>query len=55
MLVRCSKVHPQAAHGVVHAGEYLHRRVARIVANELFIDLEDALEFAIKGGAVDVR
>ena len=49
------KVHPQAAHGVVHAGEDLHGRVARIVADKLFVDLENALQLAIEGGAVDVR
>ena len=49
------KVHPQAAHGVVHAGEDLHGRVTGIVADELLVDFENALELAIESGAVDVR
>ena len=41
------EVHPQAAHGVVHAGEDLHRLVARIDADELLVDLENAAELAV--------
>src|SRR5208337_3166088 len=48
------EVNPQAAHGVVHAGKDLHGGVARIVADELLVDLEDAFEFAVERGAVDV-
>ncbi len=36
------EVHPEAAHGVVHAGEDLHGNFAGVVANELLVDLEDA-------------
>ena len=48
------EVHPQPAHGVVHAGEDLHRRVARIVADKLLVDLENAFELAVEDLAVDV-
>ena len=49
------EVDPQAAHGVVHAGEDLHRLLARIDADELLVDLENAVELAVQRGAVDVR
>ena len=49
------EVHPQPAHGVVHAGEDLHGHIARIVAHELLVDFEDAFELAVERGAVDVR
>jgi hypothetical protein len=48
------EVDPEAAHGVVHAGEDLHGHVARIVADELLVDFENAFELAIERGAVDV-
>src|SRR5258706_12129821 len=47
-------VHPQASHGVVHAREDFHRDVARIVADEFLVDLENAFELSIKNFAVDV-
>src|ERR1019366_2084340 len=47
-------IHPQAAHGVVHAGENLHGHVARIVADKLLVDFEDALQLAVESFAVDV-
>src|SRR6266404_4431781 len=47
-------VHPQASHGVVHAREDFHRDVARIVADEFLVDLENAFELSIKNLAVDV-
>ena len=42
------EVDPQAAHGVMHAGENLHRPVARIVADELLVNFENAFELAIE-------
>ncbi len=48
------EVDPQAAHGVVHAGEDLHGHIARVVADELLVDFENAFELAIEGLAVDV-
>ena len=47
-------VHPQAAHGVVHAGEDFHGHVARIVADKLLVNFQNAFEFAIKHLAIDV-
>src|SRR5713226_6719984 len=47
-------IHPQAAHGVVHAGEDFHGHVARIVAHKLFVNFEDAFQLAIKHLAIDV-
>src|SRR4051794_588167 len=47
-------VYPQAAHGVVHAGEDLHGHFARIVADEFFVDFEDAFELAVERLAIDV-
>ena len=48
-------IDPEAAHGVVHAGENLHGHVARIVADKLLVDFEDAFELAVESLAVDVR
>src|SRR5690242_177447 len=47
-------VHPHAAHGVVHAGENLHRLFARVHAEKLFVDFQNAFEFAVEGLARDV-
>src|SRR5438270_385835 len=38
----------------MHAWENLHRRSTRIVADKLFVDLENAFELAVEGGAVNV-
>ena len=48
------EIYPQPAHGVVHAGEYFHRRVARIVAHKLFVDFKNPFQFAVENLAVDV-
>ncbi|MCU1226923.1 MAG: hypothetical protein JWQ42_5016 [Edaphobacter sp.] len=52
------EVDPEAAHGVVHAGEDLHGDLARVVAYELLVDLEDAFELVLslrrKVGDVEV-
>ena len=48
------EVDPEAAHGVVHAGEDLHGHFAGIVADELLVDFEDAFELAIQRFAIDV-
>jgi hypothetical protein len=48
------EVHPQAAHGVVDAGEDLHRHLARVVADELLVDLKDAVEL-VQLGRREVR
>ena len=48
------EVDPEAAHGVVHAGEDLHGHFARIVADKLLVDFENAFELAVQRGAVDV-
>ena len=48
------EVDPQSAHGVVHAGEDLHRGLARIIADKLLVDLQDAFELAIERRAIDV-
>ena len=48
------EVDPEAAHGVVHAGEDLHGDVAGVVAYEFLVDFEDAFELAAKRGSVDV-
>ena len=42
------EVNPQAAHGVVHAREDLHRYFARIVADKLFVNFEDALKLTVQ-------
>src|SRR4030095_9296805 len=47
-------IDPETAHRVVHAGEDFHGRVAGIVADELFVDLENAFEFLVENLAVDV-
>jgi len=47
-------IDPQSTHGVVHAGENLHRRVARIVAHKLLVDFQDTFEFAIQNLAIDM-
>ena len=41
------EIHPQAAHGVMHSGEDLHGHVARVVADELFVDLQNAFELPV--------
>ncbi len=38
----------------MHAGENLHRRIARIIADELLVNFEDAFQFAVERFAVDV-
>ena len=48
------EVDPEAAHGVVHAGEDLHRHFARIVADKLLVDFQNAFELAVQRFAVDV-
>ncbi len=49
------EVDPKAAHGVVHAREDLHRLHARIDADELLVDLQNAAELVVQRLAVDVR
>ena len=41
-------VHPEPAHRVVHAGKDLHRDLARVLAHELLVDLEDAPELDVE-------
>src|SRR5208337_1414964 len=48
------EVNPEAAHGVVHAREDLYGDVARIVADKLLVNLEDAFELTVERGTVDV-
>ena len=48
------EVHPQSAHGVVHAGKNLHRCVARIVAYELFVNFQNPFQFAVENLPVNV-
>src|SRR5713101_4444290 len=48
-------IHPEAAHGVVHAGKNLHRRFARIVPDKLLVDFEDAFQLAVESLAVNMR
>src|SRR5438477_10954762 len=52
---RLIEVHPQSAHGVVHAGENLHRRSAWIVAYKLLVNFQNAFELAIESGAINMR
>ena len=51
---RLPEIHPKTAHGVVHTGEDLHGSVARIVADELLVNLKYSFKFAIKRRAIDV-
>src|SRR5882724_8595034 len=48
------EIDPKSAHGVMHAGEYLHGDFARVVADELLIDLKDAFELAVERGGINV-
>src|SRR5215470_19849962 len=48
-------VDPEAAHRVVHAGEDLHRHARRVVADELLVDLDDALQLLLELLAAEVR
>ena len=48
-------VHPDAAHGVVHTGENLHRLDAGIHADEFLVDFEDPFEFAVEHFFGNVR
>src|SRR5215813_4368293 len=41
-------IHPEAAHGVVHAGKDLHRNFTRIVADKLLVDFQNAFELAVQ-------
>src|SRR5258708_2789115 len=54
-ICRLLVIDPEAAHGVVHAGKNLHGCVARIVANKLLVDFEDALQLAVERLAVTMR
>src|SRR5215472_1118531 len=47
-------VDPEAAHGVVHAREDLHRHFTRIVADKLLVDFQNAFQLAVKRVAVYV-
>src|SRR5208283_2114177 len=47
-------VDPEAAHGVVHAGEDLHGDFARVVADELLVDFEYAFKFTIQSLTINV-
>src|SRR5215813_13192267 len=47
-------IHPEAAHGVVHAGKDLHRHFTRIVADKLFVDFQNAFQLAAQRVAVYV-
>ena len=49
------EVHPKSAHRVVHARKDLHRLHARIDADELLVDFEDAAELVVQRLAIDVR
>src|SRR3954462_10976550 len=48
-------IHPEPAHGVMHAGENLHGRVPRIVALNLFVDLENAFQLSVENLAINMR
>src|SRR2546423_8474844 len=48
------EIYPEPAHRVVHAGEDLHRSVARIIPHKLFVDLKYSFKFAIECRAIDV-
>src|SRR5208337_2396193 len=47
-------IDPETAHGVVHARENLHGNFARIVADKLLVDFQDAFQFAVESLGVDV-
>src|SRR5580658_12105 len=47
-------IDPHSAHGVVHAGENLHGRDTRIVADKFFVNFENAFQLAVENLAVDV-
>ena len=47
-------IDPEAAHGVVHARENLHGRDARIDADKLLVDFENAFQLAVERLGVDV-
>ena len=51
---RLVEVHPQAAHGVMHARENLHWRGARIVAHKLLINFQNTFKLSVERGAVNV-
>src|SRR5579871_5230297 len=48
------EVDPEAAHGVVHAGEDLHGDFAGVVAYELLVDFEYAFKFTVQSCSIDV-
>src|SRR5207245_3102626 len=48
-------VHPESPHRVVHAGENLHRDLARILADELLVDLQDAAKLDVELPPGNVR
>src|SRR5262249_53226163 len=47
-------VDPQPAHRIVHSREHAHRHLGRVVADELLVDLDDALELLLQRGAPQV-
>ena len=47
-------IHPEPAHGVVHAGKDFHRRGAWIIAHELLVDFQDAFQLAVENGRINV-
>src|SRR5260370_21803177 len=52
---RLLEINPEAAHGVVHAGENLHWRLVGIIPVKLLINFQDNFEFAVERGAVNMR
>ena len=51
---RLLEIDPQPAHGVMHARENLHRRVARVIAHKLLVDFENAFQLAVQNLPVDM-
>src|SRR5260370_26214857 len=51
---RLLEINPEAAHGVVHAGENLHWGLAGIITDKLLINFQDTFEFAVERGAVNM-
>src|SRR5580704_5774476 len=48
------EIDPQPAHGVVHAGEDLHGNFARVIADKLLINFQNAFQLAIENLGIDV-
>ena len=48
------EIDPHPTHGVVHAGKDLHGNFARVIADKLLINFQNAFQLAVENLGIDV-